>query len=255
MTVRASTSTTLSELDSRFAACDLAHLQTLGPWRGQSATCGNQLWEAPSLDFIVDRYLQEYGAADRRALLSHWSKSYLEALLPGALAACLLLDRQLPLRFDALGLQLDAEGSVANILLPAGTLILPDDADLYRRCQALLETNLEPFVEALARHARISKRALWGNVAAYIAWALRLLVERCGLPAARLNQAMQLFSAPAFPDGRPNPVQRAYQFPESPQDQPWRRVCCLRYCLPELPYCADCPLVRQKLEGRREKAP
>lgn len=250
-----STRATLDELDSRFAACDLTHLQTLGHCQGQSATFGSQLWTAPSLDFIVARYAQEHGASDRRALLSHWSKSYLEALLPGALVACLLLDRELPLAFDELGLQLDADGNVANLLLPSGSLVLPADADFYRRCQRLLETNLEPFVEGLARHARISARAVWGNVAAYLAWALRLLVQHFGLPPERLNQALQVFSAPTYPDGRPNPIQRAYQFPTDLQGQPWRRVCCLRYCLPELPYCADCPLVRQQLQGRHKKAP
>lgn len=255
MKALASTSATLRELDSRFAACDLPHLQALGRFQGQSATPGDQLWDAHSLDTIAAQYVEEYGAADRRALLSHWSKSYLEALLPSALAACLLLDRQLPLSFDTLSLQLDAEGSVERILLPAGTLVLPEDADLYQRCEALLDTNLAPFVDALASHARISKRALWGNVAAYLAWALRLLVEHCGLPPARLIQALQLFSAPVFPDGRPNPVQRAYHFPENAQDAPWRRVCCLRYCLPELPYCADCPLVRLKSEERCKKVP
>jgi len=255
MTRLVSTRATLAELELRFAEWELPHLQALVRWERQSATPGSQLWSASSLDFIVARYAQEHGASDRRALLSHWSKSYLEALLPGALAACLVLDRQLPLTFDTLGLQLDAEGNVANILLPAGTLVIVVEADFYQRCQSLLETNLEPFVEGLARHARISARALWGNVAAYIAWALRLLVAQYGLPPMRLQQAMQVFSAATYPDGRPNPIQRAYQFPIDPQSQPWRRVCCLRYCLPELPYCADCPLVRQQLEGRRKKVP
>jgi ferric iron reductase protein FhuF len=250
-----STRSALDELNQRFAERDLLHLQTLGRWQGQPATSGTQLWSAPSLDFIVARYVEEHGASDRRALLSHWSKSYLETLLPGALVACLLLDRELPLAFDELGLQLDAEGSVALLLLPSGTRELPADADFYQRCQRLLDSNLEPFVEALARHARISARALWGNVAAYMAWALRLLVQHFGLPAEHLNQAMQVFSAPTYPDGRPNPIHRAYQFPQDLQGQPWRRVCCLRYCLPELPYCADCPLVRQKLESRHKKVP
>jgi ferric iron reductase protein FhuF len=250
-----STQATLDELNSRFAACDLAHLQTLGHYQGQSATFGSQLWTAPSLDFITAGYAREHGASDRRALLSHWSKSYLEALLPGALAACLLLDRELPLTFDSLGLQLDADGNVAKLLLPEVTLTLPTESDFYQRCQWLLETNLEPFVDGLARHARISARALWGNVAAYLAWALRLLVQHLGLAPERLHQALQLFSAPAYPDGRPNPIQRAYQFPADLEGQPWRRVCCLRYCLPDLPYCADCPLVRQQLQGRYKKAP
>ncbi|WP_297841395.1 siderophore-iron reductase FhuF, partial [Pseudomonas sp.] len=187
MTQLVCTRATLSELDLRFAAWNLPHLQTLVRWEGQSAMAGSQLWSAPNLDFIVAGYAQEHGASDRRALLSHWSKSYLEALLPGALAACLLLDRQLPLAFDTLGLQLDAEGNVANILLAAGTMVVAAEADFYQRCQSLLETNLEPFVEGLARHARISARALWGNVAAYIAWALRLLATQCGLPPTYLQ--------------------------------------------------------------------
>lgn len=250
MNAQSSTRETLAQLDKRFAEGGLPHLHTLGLWQGQSATVGAQLWTAQSLDFIVARYTEEYGASDRRALLSHWSKSYLEALLPGALAACLLLDRELPLAFSDIGLQLNAEGSVANILLTAQTSVIAADADFYHRCRLLLQTNLEPFVDGLARHGRISARALWGNVAGYIAWALRMLAAQMGLSTLVLQQAIHVFSTPLYPDSRPNPVQQAYQFPDEVQLQPWRRVCCLRYCIPDLPYCRDCPLARRELKAK-----
>ncbi|WPP02044.1 siderophore-iron reductase FhuF [Pseudomonas sp. HR96] len=240
----ASTAAVLAELDRRFAAAQLAPLQSLALDQGQAAIRGQQLWAPATLDTIVAGHAREYPGADRRALLSHWSKSYLEALLPGALLACLLLDRQLPLALDNVALRLDEDGSVSTLLLGAASQRLPAGSDLYGRCQALLHGNLQPFVEQLARHARLSARALWGNVAAYLAWAMRLLAERLGLPLASLQQALQLFSQPAYPDGWLNPVQRAYQFPQQLDGQGWRRVCCLRYCLEPLPHCVDCPLLK-----------
>lgn len=250
MSGHASTASVLAELDQRFAAAELAPWQSLALDQGQVALRGAQLWAPATLDAIVAGQSREYPGADRRALLSHWSKSYLEALLPGALMACLRLDRQLPLALDRVGLRLDEDGSVATLLLDGDSLRLPADTDLYSRCQALLHLNLQPFVEHLARHARLSARALWGNVAAYLAWAMRLLAERLGLPPASLQQALQLFSPPAYPDGRINPLQRAYQFPAQLDGPGWRRVCCLRYCLESLPHCVDCPLLKTPRAAR-----
>lgn len=244
---------TLAALDQHFHACQLPHLQALQVDRGQPGIRADQLWTPAVLDGIVAGYTRQYPGADRRALLSHWSKSYLEALLPSALLACLLLGRQLPLRLDTLGVQLDEEGSVAAILVASDTLMLAGDTDLYSRYQSLLQDNLQPFVEQLARHARLSARALWGNVAAYLAWAMRLLVEQLGLPLQYLQQALHLFSQASYPDGRANPIQRAYQFPERVDGPGWRRVCCLRYCLTPLPHCIDCPLLKQPDRARMKK--
>ncbi|GAC1039366.1 siderophore-iron reductase FhuF [Pseudomonas sp. No.117] len=240
----------LAELDQRFATLGMGHLQTFTDDPGLAPLEGEALWSAATLERIVTLYRYEYPGADRRALLSHWSKSYLEALLPSALVAALVLYRPLPLTLERLGVVLDAEGSVAQLVVHGEALSRPHNTPLYDGYQALLHDNLTPFVEHLAQHARLSSRALWGNVAGYLAWALRLLAEHGLLPPEHLQEALRLFSEPYFPDGQRNPIQRAYLFPEQLTGLGWRRVCCLRYCLPPLPYCAGCPLLKREAPNK-----
>ncbi|WP_092160080.1 (2Fe-2S)-binding protein [Bosea sp. CRIB-10] len=68
--------------------------------------------------------------------------------------------------------------------------------------------------------------------------------------------ALTLMAARRLPDGRPNRLFDPVRYPEY-KDGPTRlrRVCCIRYLIPELGYCSTCPLPDARRRLRRTAAP
>ncbi|MGY4490638.1 siderophore-iron reductase FhuF [Pseudomonas sp. TE3610] len=207
----------------------------------QATLRASQLLDDATLTHLLGLYSQRFPGCDRRAIVSLWSKGYFEALFPPLLASCLALELQLPIALDRLGLAVNERGTPVLIVLESAGRIMDSAGQAPLQICALFHDNLQPFIEQVARFGRVSARALWGNVAAYLAWALGLLVQHQWISPARALELRALFSAPQLPDGSVNPLHSAYQF-DTADGQPRRRVCCLRYQLPDLPYCADCPL-------------
>ncbi|TDJ74249.1 siderophore-iron reductase FhuF [Pseudomonas putida] len=223
-------------MDSRVPA-----LQRLSLDPARSRLRASQLLESATLTELLACYSQRFPGCDRRAVISLWSKGYFEALFPPLLAATLSLELRLPIALEDLGIDVNERGTPILIVLPdPGQVMDHPDQATQQLCQ-LFHDNLTPFVEHVARFGKVSARALWGNVAAYLAWAMNLLVQQQWLAPRRALEVRALFSARELPDGRANPLHSAYQF-ETADGQPRRKVCCLRYQLPDLPYCADCPL-------------
>lgn len=201
----------------------------------------SQLLDDATLTHLLSLYSQRFEGCDRRAIVSLWSKGYLEALFPPLLASCLALDLRLPIALQHLGLAVNERGTPVLIVPDSAGQIMDSTGQAPLHICALFHDNLQPFVSGVARFGRLSTRALWGNIAAYLAWTLGLLVQHQWVSPAHALELRALFSASQLPDGTINPLHGAYQF-DTADGQPRRKVCCLRYQLPHLPYCADCPL-------------
>lgn len=202
-----------------------------------------ELLSTDRLDDVLDRFGDEHGSADRRAVASLWSQWYFGTLLPPSMAASLLLGRVLPLGIDEVDVLLEEEtGQPVAFRLPHGGRADPDAAP-FRRFGGLLRRHLSPLVEVLAPHAGLSPDTVWTNAARYVQWTLDTLARREQRPGAAAA-ARRLLEAETSPDGRENPLHDTIRYVEEEGSRvARRRVCCLQYLIPDLGGCGDlCPL-------------
>ena len=206
----------------------------------------------PILTFLTGHYLNDvltgFGAAypdsDPRGLASIWSKYYFIKLIPPVVAASLILDHRLPLQLDRLQLILDESGLPAAFKLPhSGQRWAPAPVNPFERFDGLLNHHLCPFIEALARHVRLSPKVLWSNAGNYFEWLLGVLAN--AMPHADLSHGRQLLNARHLPDGRRNPLYQPVLYLKvdgQSELKRQRQVCCIRYRVDGLDYCSNCPL-------------
>lgn len=203
---------------------------------------GSSLLEPGIAEDLMARFAAGYGGADRHALVSMWTQWHFGALIIPATAAALLLDRELPLDLDAVGIVPHEEGRTAALVIPDEGR--PNRARGPERFSRLLEGHVEPLIRNFAARFAVSPRLLWANAAAIFEWALRQSQE-IGAPCpAALAQGQALLERHRTRDGRPNPMCGAVRYPLK-WGEPVRRrkVCCLRYRLPGMEDCGSlCPL-------------
>ena len=196
------------------------------------------------LNDVLTRFGTAYPGSDPRGLASIWSKYYFIKLIPPVVAASLILDQRLPLSLDQVQLILNDDGLPAAFKLPhSGQRWTPTSADAFERFDELLEQHLRPFIDALARHVRLSPKVLWSNAGNYFEWLLGVLAN--AMPHGDLTHGHQLLNAQLLPNERRNPLYQPVRYIKvEGQDElkRQRRVCCIRYRVNGLDYCANCPL-------------
>lgn len=196
------------------------------------------------LNDVLTRFASAYPDSDPRGLASIWSKYYFIKLIPPVVAASLILDQRLPLHLDQVQLILNDDGLPAAFKLPhSGQRWTPTPADAFERFDDLLEQHLRPFIDALARHVRLSPKVLWSNAGNYFEWLLGVLAN--AMPHGDLTHGHQLLNAQLLPNERRNPLYQPVRYIKvEGQDElkRQRRVCCIRYRVNGLDYCANCPL-------------
>lgn len=203
---------------------------------------------------------------DPRALASEWSKRYFVRLLPPVLAATLLLDYRLPLRAAEIDLVMDEEGAPFAFKLPgAGSCTMPPSGGALARLAPLIDDHLTPIIAALSAYSRLSPRVFWSNAGNYVEAVVRVLADRAngGVGSAQAAVVLDVVNQACRPDGRVNPFFNTVRYralsdaPSSDShdgddlgmpralDRRWRqrRVCCVRYLLPDRPLCGNCPLL------------
>ena len=186
----------------------------------------------------IDRLASFFDDGDRRAVASIWSKSHFSTLIPVALAANLLLDLDLPVAIDQVGVVSDERGCTKQIVLPhAGAPV-----SLLRAAQrfdAIFEAHVTPLIAALASVSEASPKAFWSN-AGYAFDAVVRQARDFGAHADAINAGLALMSARSWA-GRSNPLYRPLI--DHSGGRRLRRVCCLRYRATNVDYCKTCPLV------------
>ncbi|MBD9399582.1 siderophore-iron reductase FhuF [Pseudomonas sp. PDM11] len=202
-----------------------------------------ELLSAEGLPALLARFGEAYADGDRRALLSQWSKHYFVRLIPPVVAAALVLNRRLPLDLDDIEVVLDEEHlPQAFKLRDAGGSFTPDDP--FERFAHLQHDHLAPLIQAFTAQVKIAPKVLWSNAGNYFEWILTALGKV--LPAPMLADGFSLLQATLQPDGGRNPLYQPVRYVElQGAALPWRqrRVCCIRYLLPELELCKNCPLL------------
>jgi ferric iron reductase protein FhuF len=158
-----------------------------------------------------------------RAAASLWSKYLFRLLLPPmVLAQC----------------------RTGRALVPAGTLVLARGLPVRWAELKLVSgpehplTYLEPWVRALTQSCGLRPRVLWNNAGNLLEVLLQRLPEQVpGLGRAPRERVTHWLDTPHWDGGR-NPLFRPVVYQDGLR---LRRVCCLRYRLPDIDYCSTCP--------------
>ena len=91
-------------------------------------------------------------------------------------------------------------------------------------------------MKAVAQASGLAPKVLWSNVGN---WFDGLAGEAEAMGAAGAGDARALLGLERAPDGTRNPLFAAVR--HTPKGRK-RKVCCLRYLMPELDLCDTCPL-------------
>lgn len=203
-----------------------------------------RFFETEALAAFMDDLQARHGGADRRAIVSIWSKWYFTNLLAPVLAADMLLARSLPVALDQLGLVLNAEGRPHSLILANDGRAADAGASGWQRFSALIDEHLYPVIDALASVCRASPRLFWSNAGNTFEFATsRIELHALAQPGCTA-QAHHVLSSRLRPDGQRNPLFEPVTYRDIGTDEPQRlrRICCIRYRLPGVGYCSSCPI-------------
>lgn len=208
------------------------------------ALAARELLEPGRLAARLDHFSLQYDGGDRRAVASLWSKWHLSAVISAGLAANLLLERDLPLGLEALHLELAPEGQTRRLWLAHdGTPLASRDP--LARFSTLIDDHLTPLIAALAAHSGASPKVFWSNAGNYFEYFAEALEAHPMASPGAAEPARALLAARQLPDGRRNPLFQPVRYLAAAaggEPERRRRLCCIRYLIPELGYCGNCPL-------------
>ncbi len=205
--------------------------------RGEEAAArpGSELIDPAHLDGQMALFARRFAQPERRAVASLWLKHHVSAVLTPVLAANLVLGRQMPVALEEIGFLPGPEGvAVALVLTHAGAAV--DSPTPFSRFAPLLDGHVAPLVKAVAKASGIAPKVLWSNVGN---WFDVLAGEAQALGAEGAGDARALLAQERTPSGARNPLFAAIR--HTPEGRK-RKVCCLRYLIPELDLCDTCPL-------------
>ncbi len=189
-----------------------------------------------------------YDHGDRRAVASVWSKWHFSLLISSALASNLLLNNDLPLGMEEVHIELAPEGQTRRLWLNhAGRPLNSKNA--FTRFSTLIDDHLKPIISALANYSGASPKVFWSNAGNYFEYFTEALQAHPMAIPITVEPARELLASSHLPDGHRNPLFRPVRYlnganAEVPERR--RRLCCIRYLIPELEYCSNCPLNRKK---------
>ncbi|GHE21907.1 siderophore-iron reductase FhuF [Halomonas urumqiensis] len=235
-------------------------LQGLAPPRvsaipGPGTEAAHDLLDPLRLASRLEHVGAQHANGDRRAVASLWSKWHFSGLMAHGLASNLLLERDLPLALDDLHLETSPNGHTQQFILRHAGRPLAELAP-HSRFATLLEGHLVPLVDALVKVSGASPKVFWSNAGNYFEYFSRALVEHPMASTGVSDSATALMESARLPDGRRNPLYRPVRYvlstDSSTVSSPPRRVrrlCCIRYLIPELEVCANCPLTCRRDPG------
>ncbi len=208
-----------------------------GPADPRGGIGADALLDAAMLADIVARFEAKFGAADRRAILSMWSLIYFSTALPPLLAANILLGVEPALGLDRVTFIIAPNFRIDALRIGAEVRRL-DDAPAGFRFDRLIGDHLVPFIDLVADRVGVTRRVLWSN-AGNVFEAFCALLERAAGSRAGLDDARDLLARPSLACGARNPLFAPVRYVA---DRRVRRVCCLKYLIPEQKLCGVCPL-------------
>ncbi|GEN25885.1 transporter [Halomonas cupida] len=209
----------------------------------EDALPADQLLDANVIEERLERLAAQHQGNDIKAIASIWSQWHFAAVVVPALAANLLLERDLPVTLDEMAIQSDEHGCTRRLVLPHEGTPLPS-LDAFQRFETLFQGHVSPLIEMLSCLSGASPRLFWSNFGNYFEYfANNAELHPMALPGVA-DEALRLVDHRVYPDGRRNPLFMPVRYLENETGERHRtrRLCCLRYRLDDCEYCGNCPL-------------
>lgn len=202
---------------------------------------GSILANSDNLSKLLDLYAVHYPGGDMRAVASLWAKSHFETLLVPFLALSLISGRTVNVDLTAIGCTFASDGTTRHIHL--SDVDQPLDAeDFFSPFRSLIDGHLLPLVGALSVAGGVSHRVLWSNAGNLFEGVVRRIEQVIGTSRA-VAGALALLEARRLPDGRANLLVEPVRYLEkNGVSERVRRICCIRYLIPDHDFCSSCPL-------------
>jgi ferric iron reductase protein FhuF len=194
---------------------------------------------------ILDRFNKRFGRTDSRAVLSIWTAWHFIAVLPPLIASNVLLDRDLAIQAADVRFVL-SEDLRANALAIDGTSEDVDSAGYERRFRPLIENYLEPFIAYVAARSGTSQRVLWSNAGSTFDSVLRKFDGLMRGSPGHMD-AVTLLTRERWEDGARNPL---FEPVQEKNGKRFRKVCCMRFLVPDGRLCGTCPLDRSRFPDK-----
>ncbi|TDR85224.1 siderophore-iron reductase FhuF [Enterovirga rhinocerotis] len=185
---------------------------------------------------MTERFDERYGETDPRAVVAIWSAWYFTAVLPGILGLNLFADAEPDLRLDALRFIVADDHRVEAVRVQGGLRDLSVERG-PARFEPLIRDHIAPFVELVARRGGVSRRVVWSNAGNTFDAFLRKCAPWAETRLAYHDARLLLASRTIAQDRNPlfEPIRMI-------DGRRVRRVCCMRFLVPEGRLCAACPL-------------
>ena len=190
---------------------------------------------------VVSHFEAQHGQTDYRAIVSIWSKWHFAIVMPPVLTANLLLGLEASGAFPTSEFAVSAEGKTISMLAPQACRDVP--AGDCERFLALVDDHLAPFIAELSQQTGVTQRIFWSNAGNLFEAFVRRL-EEVGF-GDRIGPADRFLQSEMLPSGRRNPLHAPVRYEQEGEHLARRRrVCCLRYFVPDGLYCTTCPITR-----------
>ncbi|TFH86182.1 siderophore-iron reductase FhuF [Billgrantia azerbaijanica] len=207
------------------------------------ALTGSALLDRAALDELLSRFAATFGeGADRKAAISIWSKYHLATVAIPTLVANLLLGVELPVALHEVAVEVGAKGETARLWLRDGGQPLPSLAP-QARFTALFDEHCAPLIETMAALSGLSSKVFWSNLGHYVEYAGHTCSRHPEFAGAG-EPLLRFLDLRTLPDGRRNPLFQPVRYLDVGSEAPARvrRLCCIKYRLPDEPLCGGCPL-------------
>lgn len=215
---------------------------------------GADLLDPAVLTGQLDRFARTFAEPEPRAVASIWAKQHFAMLVVPTLAASIVLDLVLPVALDTIAVIPDEGGLTRALKLhgdPAGDAGVRAPAD---RFGALIDGHLAPLIGALAAVSGVAPRVLWSNAGNIFEFVVRRTeglapAGRTGHAAAAHVLTSRRRAGASNPLFEPIRYLSAAGAADGPAPRRTRKVCCLRYLIPDQNLCGACPLPERPAPG------
>ena len=204
-----------------------------------------QLGDPTVQAMIQERFAPAYPDGDRRAVASMWSKWLFNALLPTVTGLLLTEGRGCTADDSSVGVVLSEAGYPQRFWIrETGDVTAP--VAIPVGLAALARQRLSPVIDALSTVSGASRNVFWSNAGNTLEYVIGEMARHPAITPLMLEQGYAFLECRRLDDGQRNPLFRPvrYRAPagETGSVERQRRVCCIRYLLPNLSYCSNCPL-------------
>ncbi|MCO5731248.1 siderophore-iron reductase FhuF [Rhizobium sp. SSA_523] len=203
---------------------------------------GPVLAEPDYLHQVLARFAGNYAEPEQRAVASQWSKQYFSHLLMPVLAINLVLSRALPVRLEAMGVTLAADGRPQQFFLEHAGTPVPVSEHFSDRFDEIFDGHVLPLVASLSKVSGLPQKVLWANVGNITENVIGFCAGMIG-ETQSISHGRDMLASRLWPDGRRNMLYEPVRYTvKDGRSVRKRKVCCLRYLIPSLKLCGTCPL-------------